>query len=35
MTENTILKMKKYGVKAVPTTVIDGEIKVTGIPDFP
>jgi predicted DsbA family dithiol-disulfide isomerase len=29
------VKMGDYGVKAVPTTVIDGEIKVVGIPDFP
>jgi tRNA U54 and U55 pseudouridine synthase Pus10 len=28
-------KMKEYNVKAVPTTVIDNEIKVVGIPDFP
>lgn len=27
-------KMKKYGIKAVPTTVIDGKYKVVGIPDF-
>ena len=34
--ETIKLKMKEYGVKAVPTTVIDGgEIKVVGIPDFP
>jgi glutaredoxin 3 len=35
MTEDIKSKMKKYGVKAVPTTIIDGEIKVVGIPDFP
>jgi hypothetical protein len=35
MTEDIKSNMKKYGVKAVPTTVIDGEIKVVGIPDFP
>jgi hypothetical protein len=34
-TEDVKSKMKKYGVKAVPTTVIDGEIKVIGVPDFP
>jgi hypothetical protein len=28
-------KMEKYGIKAVPTTVIDGKYKVVGIPDFP
>jgi predicted DsbA family dithiol-disulfide isomerase len=27
--------MRDYGVKAVPTTIIDGKIKVVGIPDFP
>jgi glutaredoxin 3 len=27
MTEDVKSKMKKYGVKAVPTTVIDGEIE--------
>jgi hypothetical protein len=35
MTEEIKVKMRDYGVKAVPTTVIDGEIKVVGIPDFP
>jgi hypothetical protein len=35
MTEEVKVKMKNYGVKAVPTTIIDGEIKVVGIPDFP
>jgi hypothetical protein len=35
MTEDIKSKMKKYAVKAVPTTVIDGEIKVVGITDFP
>jgi len=27
--------MKKYGVTSIPTVVIDGSIKVVGIPDFP
>jgi hypothetical protein len=27
--------MKIYGVNSVPTTVIDREVKVVGIPDFP
>ena len=27
--------MKDYGVKAVPTIIIDGSIKVVGSPDFP
>ncbi|MBA3978436.1 MAG: thioredoxin family protein [Nitrosopumilus sp.] len=35
MTSDVKLKMKEYDVKAVPTTVIDGNIKVVGIPDFP
>ena len=35
MTEEIKVKMKDYDVKAVPTTVIDGKIKVVGIPDFP
>jgi predicted DsbA family dithiol-disulfide isomerase len=29
------VKMKDYGVKAMPTTIIDGKINVTGISDFP
>jgi hypothetical protein len=35
MTEEVKLKMKKYAVTAVPTTIIDGSVKVVGIPDFP
>ena len=35
MTEDVKSKMKKYDIQAVPTAVIDGEIKVVGIPDFP
>jgi hypothetical protein len=35
MTEEIKVKMKDYGVKAVPTTIIDGSIKVEGVPDFP
>ena len=35
MTEEIKVKMRDYRVKAVPTTVIDGNIKVVGIPDFP
>jgi hypothetical protein len=35
MTEEIKVKMREYGVKAVPTTIIAGEIKVVGIPDFP
>jgi predicted DsbA family dithiol-disulfide isomerase len=32
MTEEIKVKMKNYVIKAVPTTVIDGKIKVVGIP---
>ena len=35
MTDEVRIKMRDYGVKAVPTAVIDGEIKIVGIPDFP
>jgi len=35
MTEDLKTKMNDYDIKAVPTTVIDGNIKVVGIPDFP
>lgn len=35
MTSEIREKMEKYGIKAVPTTVIDGKYKVVGIPDFP
>jgi hypothetical protein len=34
MSEDTKIKMKKYDVKALPTTVIDGSIRLVGIPDF-
>jgi hypothetical protein len=34
MTEVVKVKMKKYAVTSVPTTIIDGTIKVVGIPDF-
>ena len=27
--------VKRYGIRTVPTIVIDGRIKVEGIPDFP
>jgi hypothetical protein len=27
--------MKVYGITSVPTTIIDGSIKVVGIPEFP
>jgi predicted DsbA family dithiol-disulfide isomerase len=32
MTEEIKVKMKNYGIKAVPTTIVDGNIKVIGIP---
>ena len=35
MTDEIKQKMRNYGVNSVPTTVIDGEVKVVGIPDFP
>jgi hypothetical protein len=35
MTDDIKRKMKEYGVTSVPTTIIDGSIKVVGIPDFP
>lgn len=35
MTEETKVKMRDHGIKAVPTIIIDGNIKVAGIPDFP
>ncbi len=35
MTEEIKMKMKNYDVRAVPTTIIDGEIKVVGVPEFP
>lgn len=35
MTDNIKTKMKDYKINAVPTTIIDGNIKVVGIPDFP
>jgi glutaredoxin 3 len=35
MTDEVKRKMKDYGITSVPTTIIDGSIKVVGIPDFP
>ena len=34
MTNDLKAKMKEYGINAVPTTMIDGNIKVVGIPSF-
>jgi hypothetical protein len=28
-------KMKNYGVKAIPTTIIGSNIRIVGISDFP
>ena len=35
MTDDIKKKMKEYGITSVPTTIIDGAIKVVGIADFP
>lgn len=35
MSDDIKRKMKDYGVKAVPTIIIDNKIRVVGIPDFP
>src|SRR5919198_3464979 len=35
MTNDIRRKMKEYDVTPVPTTIIDDNIKVVGIPDFP
>jgi len=35
MTDDVKRKMREYGITSVPTTIIDGSIKVVGIPDFP
>ncbi len=35
MTNDIKRKMRDYGITSVPTTIIDGNIKVVGIPDFP
>jgi hypothetical protein len=35
MNEDFKIKMKDYGIKSVPTTIIDSKIKIVGIPDFP
>ena len=34
ITEGIKVKMKDYGVKAVPTTIIDGKIKLQEFPTF-
>jgi protein-disulfide isomerase len=35
LTDDIKRKMKEYGITSVPTTIIDSNIKVIGIPDFP
>ncbi len=35
MTDGIKRRMMSYDVNSVPTVVIDGKIKVVGIPDFP
>lgn len=35
MTEELKTIMRGHGVNAVPTIIIDGIIRVVGIPDFP
>lgn len=35
MTDEVKTKMRNYGVTSVPTTIIDGNIKVVGMPEFP
>lgn len=32
--KETKAKMEEYGIKAVPTIVVDGKYKVVGVPDF-
>jgi glutaredoxin 3 len=35
MTDEVKRKAKDYGISSLPTTIIDGNTKVVGIPDFP
>jgi len=35
MTDTIKTKLMDYGIALVPTTIIDGKIKIAGIPDFP
>src|SRR5712691_4626961 len=34
-TDEIKTKMKEYDVNSVPTTIIDGKIKIEGVPNFP
>jgi glutaredoxin 3 len=35
ITDKIKSKIRDYGIKAVPSIIIDGKIKLVGIPDFP
>jgi hypothetical protein len=35
LTDEIKLKMRDYGITSVPSTIIDCQIKIVGIPDFP
>ena len=35
MTDDIKRKRRDYEITSAPTTIIDGNIKVVGIPDFP
>jgi protein-disulfide isomerase len=35
MTDDIKRKMRKYGITSVPTTIIDANIQIVGMPDFP
>ena len=35
LTDEIKSKLRDYSVKSVPTTIIDSQIKIVGIPDFP
>jgi hypothetical protein len=35
MTDDIKRKMREYRIKSVPITILDGNIKVVGIADFP
>jgi Thioredoxin domain len=35
MTDEVKRKMREYDITSVPTTIIDGSIRIVGIPDFP
>jgi protein-disulfide isomerase len=35
MTDEVKRKMRQYDITSVPTIIIDGSIRIVGIPDFP